>query len=334
MHAIDTVSVARRYGVEVIDRPESGKPAAHERRRQDRRRKRPHLPGCRHHRSAGWDPSRPGHGWMRIRHRSPSCPRRRVNTHGRAWPVRGYFAINERLPVYRDGLFGRGMITLSPSGRARFGEFPAMIADDLFVDSQFTAAEKAEANEVDVVVDAPYTTRDLMNRLVRVRRGNAEMRAAAATGTIAPRRATIRSVGLAARRRAAPALWSAAVRTSRSPCWPRAGTPLPHRRPRRGLERHQHGRDRAPLLAHGVNDDRHLLPWHRGMRREREAGRAGTGCESPLPAHPRRDRHAPTFVSASTMATSRMSRSRSLRCGPRADGPSSRSPDAWTIRPV
>lgn len=111
-------------------------------------------------------------------------PRRRLDTAGRPWPVRAYFSINERLPAFRKGLFGRGMIALSEQGRARFDAFPTMIADDLFLDSQFTDAEKAEVSSVEVVVAAPYTTRDLVRRLVRVRRGNAEMRAAAAAGLI------------------------------------------------------------------------------------------------------------------------------------------------------
>jgi glycosyltransferase involved in cell wall biosynthesis len=106
-------------------------------------------------------------------------PRRRIDTRGRPFPIRAYFAINERLPAFRDGLFGRGMITLSEAGRSRFGEFPPIIADDLFVDSLFSTEEKAEAKSVEVVVQAPYRTQDLLARLVRVRRGNAQMRAAA-----------------------------------------------------------------------------------------------------------------------------------------------------------
>jgi glycosyltransferase involved in cell wall biosynthesis len=107
-----------------------------------------------------------------------AVPRRRLNTTGRPWPVKAYFAINERLPAFRDGLFGRGMIAVSEQGRARFTEFPAMVADDLFLDSQFTDAEKAQAESIDVVIEAPYTTGALVRRLVRVRRGNTDMRAA------------------------------------------------------------------------------------------------------------------------------------------------------------
>jgi len=103
-------------------------------------------------------------------------PRRRIDTRGRPWPVRAYFAINERLPVFRTGLFGRGLIVLSQSGRARFGAFPEVIADDLFLDSQFRDEEKQEVPDVVVSVQAPFTTRDLIGRLVRVRRGNTDLR--------------------------------------------------------------------------------------------------------------------------------------------------------------
>ncbi|MHC3000576.1 glycosyltransferase [Microbacterium sp. HJ5] len=113
-----------------------------------------------------------------------AVPRRRMETSGRPLPVRAYFAINGRLPAFRDGLFGRGMIAISESGRVRFDRFPSLTADDLFLDSQFSPAEKAEADDVVVIVEAPRTTRALVNRLVRVRRGNAEMRSAAAAGEV------------------------------------------------------------------------------------------------------------------------------------------------------
>lgn len=111
-------------------------------------------------------------------------PRRRINTQGRPLSVKAYVAINERLPAFRTGLFGRGMITLSEAGRSRFTEFPPVIADDLFLDSLFGDAEKVEAQGVDVMVEAPYSTRDLIARLVRVRRGNAQLRAAATAGEV------------------------------------------------------------------------------------------------------------------------------------------------------
>jgi glycosyltransferase involved in cell wall biosynthesis len=117
-------------------------------------------------------------------HKLAAVPGRRINTQGRPIAIKGYFAINQRLPVFRNGLFGRGMIALSEAGRSRFTSFPSLIADDLFVDSLFVSAEKAEVVGVNVTVEAPHTTRDLLARLVRVRRGNAQMRAASAAGDV------------------------------------------------------------------------------------------------------------------------------------------------------
>lgn len=118
-----------------------------------------------------------------------AAPRRTLNVRGRPVPVRAYFAINQRLPVFETALFGRGMIALSKEARGRFDGFPGLIADDLFLDSLFGADEKTTVPGVEVVVEAPWTTRDLIRRLVRVRRANAAMRAAGRTGEVS---ATIR----------------------------------------------------------------------------------------------------------------------------------------------
>ncbi|GAB3962678.1 hypothetical protein GCM10027615_01270 [Plantactinospora veratri] len=106
-----------------------------------------------------------------------AAPRRRLDTTGRPLLVRGYYAINGRHPAYRNALFGRGAIALSAAGRARFGRFPDVVADDLFLDGQFTEAEKREVAEVATVVATPRRTADLLRRLGRVRAGNASLRA-------------------------------------------------------------------------------------------------------------------------------------------------------------
>ncbi|MFD0968827.1 glycosyltransferase [Plantactinospora endophytica] len=107
-----------------------------------------------------------------------AAPRRRLDTTGRPLLVRGYYAINRRHPAYRNALFGRGAIALSAAGRDRFGPFPDVVADDLFLDTQFTEAEKREVAEVSTVVATPRRTADLLRRLGRVRAGNASLRAA------------------------------------------------------------------------------------------------------------------------------------------------------------
>lgn len=183
-----TAEVAARHGVVVIDRVEPGKAGALN-AADDIADGFPRIyldadiivpPGAIGQLLACFDdPSRP----------LAVVPRRRIDTRASAWPVRAYFAINERLPVFRTGLFGRGLIALSEPGRARFGAFPAMIADDLYVDSQFSESERIEAASVEIVVEAPHTTKSLVDRLVRVRRGNAQMRTAADHGAI---QATVR----------------------------------------------------------------------------------------------------------------------------------------------
>jgi glycosyltransferase involved in cell wall biosynthesis len=107
-----------------------------------------------------------------------AAPGRRLDTTGRPLLVRAYYAINGRHPAYRNALFGRGAIALSAAGRARFGPFPDVIADDLFLDAQFGSAEKREIGSVCTVVATPRRTADLLRRLVRVRAGNAMLRAA------------------------------------------------------------------------------------------------------------------------------------------------------------
>lgn len=111
-----------------------------------------------------------------------AVPARRLETDGRPWPVRGWAAVSRRLPVFTSGLFGRGMVAVSEAGRARFAEFPPMVADDLFLDSCFADDEKAHVEGVTVVVHAPATTRELVARLARVRRGSAAMREAGREG--------------------------------------------------------------------------------------------------------------------------------------------------------
>jgi hypothetical protein len=107
-----------------------------------------------------------------------AAPRREVDVSRSPALVRGYYAISARLPAFEGALFGRGTVALSATGRARFGRFPDVLADDLFLDSLFTPEQKLQVDAVTARVAAPRSTRDLVRRLVRVRRGNARLRLA------------------------------------------------------------------------------------------------------------------------------------------------------------
>lgn len=113
-----------------------------------------------------------------------AVPARKMDVRASSLGVQAYFAINSLLPAANEGLFGRGMIAISEEGRSRFGDFPILVADDLFLDSLFSASEKAVSRNVEVTVEAPRATADLVRRLIRVRSGNSAMRAAADSGQV------------------------------------------------------------------------------------------------------------------------------------------------------
>jgi len=136
--------------------------------------------------------------------------RRVIHADRCGWIVRMYYRSSVRHPAFADGLFGRGVIVLSQEGRSRFESFPELVADDLFLDSLFARHEKCEVPEVAIDVTAPVRGRDLVRRLARVRRGNAELRARADAGVQVRRRSGLGWLGQAVRREPSLAV-SAAV---------------------------------------------------------------------------------------------------------------------------
>ena len=67
---------------------------------------------------------------------------------------------------------------VSEAGRAEFQQFPDETADDLFLDALFAPHASVVVDTVSNVIEAPFTTRDLLRRLIRVRRGNRRLRLA------------------------------------------------------------------------------------------------------------------------------------------------------------
>jgi glycosyltransferase involved in cell wall biosynthesis len=98
-------------------------------------------------------------------------PVRRLDSARSTWPVRAYFRLWEALPGVASSLAGRGVQALSPAAVERVRAIPDVVADDLWVHRQFTAAERRIVPEVTVTVVTPRTVRDLVRRRVRVDRG-------------------------------------------------------------------------------------------------------------------------------------------------------------------
>jgi glycosyltransferase involved in cell wall biosynthesis len=100
-----------------------------------------------------------------------AVPRPEIDVSASSWPVRAYYAINARLPVFEGRLFGRGVIALSKQARDRFDTFPEIIADDMFLDAIVGADERTQI-ESGVRVVMPRRFGELVRRVARARQGN------------------------------------------------------------------------------------------------------------------------------------------------------------------
>lgn len=69
---------------------------------------------------------------------SPEIPR------ARSAVTRAYARFWQRLPFNRSPAPGYGLFAVNAAGRARWGEFPAIISDDTFVRLQFTPDERVQ----------------------------------------------------------------------------------------------------------------------------------------------------------------------------------------------
>ena len=172
-----------------------------------------------------------------------AVPSRHLELAGRPLVVRAYYAVQRHLPAFESGLFGRGLVALSREGRDRFGTFPEQVADDLFLDSLFTTDERVRLPGLTTSVETPLRVRDLLDRLTRVRRGNAALRRGR------PRRDGTRRCGRPTAGR------GCATSSSRGPGWHRPGvvyvavTLVAERRARRTAGSTTWGRDESSRQA-------------------------------------------------------------------------------------
>ena len=106
------------------------------------------------------------------------APRPDFETVGRSWLIRSFYAVWARQPYLRQQPVGNGVYVLTAEGRKRFGRFPQVVSDDLFVRNSFHITERYCSPDVSFTIHTPRTLRGLMKMRVRVHRGNAELTAA------------------------------------------------------------------------------------------------------------------------------------------------------------
>jgi glycosyltransferase involved in cell wall biosynthesis len=93
----------------------------------------------------------------------------------RPWVVRAYFEVWLHVMKHRSGYVGSGVYAVSREGRARFGRFPNVIADDTYVRNLFSRDERRVVDTDPTQVEAPRTLKALIRRRVRVNIGNLEL---------------------------------------------------------------------------------------------------------------------------------------------------------------
>jgi len=102
-------------------------------------------------------------------------PERRLALATSSWPVRWYYDVWTRLPSVRDGLFGRGLIVLSPEAHARVRSLPLVMSDDLAISEAFAPHERRVVAGTTATIEAPRRVRDLIRRRIRIATGNSQL---------------------------------------------------------------------------------------------------------------------------------------------------------------
>jgi glycosyltransferase involved in cell wall biosynthesis len=87
----------------------------------------------------------------------------------------GYYQLWRSLPYVRNAVMGGGFYAIDRVMRSRFAEFPAITADDKFVHSLATAAERRVVPGCYATVKMPETFHDLLRVKTRWTYGNMEL---------------------------------------------------------------------------------------------------------------------------------------------------------------
>lgn len=100
-------------------------------------------------------------------------------TDGASWLVRGYYyglvSLPRRAAWRSRHLTGRGLYGANRAGRARFGRFPQLRADDAYFDAQFKATERRVVRGAVVGIRVPTNVHELVRNIARVTAANHEL---------------------------------------------------------------------------------------------------------------------------------------------------------------
>jgi glycosyltransferase involved in cell wall biosynthesis len=103
------------------------------------------------------------------------APSAQLNLSGASWAVRAFYSVDTQLPWSRQGIGGTGVYAVSQAGRQRFGEFPAITADDGFVRLHFRPSERQVVSGAYSIVTPPRNLSELIRIKTRSHYGKYEL---------------------------------------------------------------------------------------------------------------------------------------------------------------
>ncbi len=103
-----------------------------------------------------------------------SAPKARVDLSRSDLWVRSFYRVWTRLPYFSNSLIGSGVYAFSKEGRARFVEFPDIIADDEYARRMASPEERLSA-DCEFVITAPRNLSSLVNIQTRARAGTYQL---------------------------------------------------------------------------------------------------------------------------------------------------------------
>lgn len=104
-----------------------------------------------------------------------AAPTSRYDSDGATALVRSYYRARDRVTRHKSAMWEAGAYGLNEEGHRRFGSFPPLIGDDLYVDTRFDSDEKVVVATEPSVRKTPTKIGNLLDVMRRHRRGGAEL---------------------------------------------------------------------------------------------------------------------------------------------------------------
>lgn len=105
-----------------------------------------------------------------------AAPRAVVAYEDRPYLIRSFYRVWTRLPYFCENMVGSGVYAFSRQGRARFGEFPPIIADDEFARLTAAPGERRSTSGIAFTIHPPRTVGGLLKIMTRARTGMYELK--------------------------------------------------------------------------------------------------------------------------------------------------------------